>query len=98
LGCIAYELLTGRPPFTAPTDMGLMAKHLLETPPPASSLRADLPAEFDDVLLRALDKDPLKRWRTVGAFRRALERARTNEPLPERILIADDDQDWSELL
>jgi serine/threonine-protein kinase len=98
LGCIAYELLTGRPPFTAPTDMALIAKHLLETPPAASSLRADLPTEFDDVLLRALDKDPLKRWRTASAFRRALERARTNEPLPERILIADDDQDWSDLL
>ena len=34
LGCIAYELLAGRPPFVAPTDMGVMAKHLLELPPP----------------------------------------------------------------
>ena len=42
LGCIAYELLTGRPPFIAPTVMGSMAKHLLEVPPLASSLRIDL--------------------------------------------------------
>ncbi|MDB5213471.1 MAG: Serine/threonine-protein kinase PknB [Myxococcaceae bacterium] len=97
LGCIAYELLTGRPPFVAPTDMGLMAKHLLEMPPLASSLRADLTG-YDDVLLRALDKDPHKRWRSVGAFRRALERVRAGEEIPARILIADDDEDWRTLL
>jgi eukaryotic-like serine/threonine-protein kinase len=98
LGCIAYELLTGRPPFVAPTDMGLMAKHLLEPPPRASSLRPDLPAGYDDVLLRALEKDPYKRWRTVGALRRALVGVRQGEEIPERILIADDDPDWRMLL
>lgn len=98
LGCIAYELLTGRPPFVAPTDMGLMAKHLLEIPPLATSLRADLPAGYDPVLRRALEKDPHKRWRTVGAFRRALEYVRTNEEVPDRILIADDDSDWGNIL
>jgi serine/threonine protein kinase len=98
LGCIDYELLTGRPPFVAPTDMGLMAKHLLEVPPLASSLRSDLLAGYDDVLLRALDKDPHKRWRSVGAFRRALERVRAGEEIPDRILIADDDEDWRMLL
>ena len=98
LGCIAYELLTGRPPFVAPTDMGLMAKHLLEAPPAATSLRADLPSGYDPVLLRALDKDPHKRWPSVGAFRRALEYVQTNEAIPDRILIADDDPDWRDLL
>lgn len=98
LGCIAYEVLTGRPPFVAPTDMGLMAKHLLEAAPAPSSLRADLPPGFDEVLLRAVDKDPHKRWRSVGAFRRALERVRAGEEVPDRILIADDDPDWRELL
>lgn len=98
LGCIAYELLTGRPPFIAPTDMGLMAKHLLEAPPAPSSLRPDLPPGFDDVLLRAVDKDPHKRWRSVGELRRALERVRAGEEIPDRILIADDDPDWRELL
>jgi eukaryotic-like serine/threonine-protein kinase len=98
LGCIAYEVITGRPPFVAPTDMGLMAKHLLEPAPPASSLRADLPSTYDDVLMRALEKDPHKRWRTVGAFRRALLSVRAGEEIPDRILIADDDPDWRMLL
>jgi serine/threonine-protein kinase len=99
LGCIAYELLTGRPPFVAPTDVGLVAKHLLEAPPAPSSLHPDLRPGFDDVLLRALHKDPNERWRSVGAFRRALERVCGDaEDVPDRILIADDDPDWRELL
>ena len=98
LGCIAYELLSGRPPFVAPTDMGLMAKHLLELPPPVSSLRPELPSGYDEVLLRALEKDPHKRWRTAAALRGALERVRSGDELPARILIADDDTDWRTLL
>jgi eukaryotic-like serine/threonine-protein kinase len=98
LGCIAYELLTGRPPFTAPTDVGLMAKHLLELPPPPSTLRPDLGPGYDNVLMRALDKDPHKRWRSVGALRRALVAVRDGEETPDRILIADDDPDWRTLL
>ena len=98
LGCIAYELLTGAPPFVATTDMALMAKHLLEAPPAASSLRADLPQGYDAVLLRAIDKDPHERWRSAEAFRRALSRVRSNEEVPDRILIADDDPDWRVLL
>jgi serine/threonine-protein kinase len=98
LGCIAYELLTGRPPFVAPTDMGLMAKHLLEMPPPVSSLRPELPAGYDDVLHRALEKDPQRRWRSVAALRGALERVRSGDEVPARILIADDDGDWRTLL
>jgi len=98
LGCLAYELLCGRLPFVAPSDLGVMAKHLLEVPPAPTTLRPDLPPGYDEVLLRALEKDPHKRWRTVGAFRRALARVRDGETIPDRILIADDDPDWRELL
>jgi eukaryotic-like serine/threonine-protein kinase len=98
LGCIAYELLTGSPPFVAPSDVALITKHLLEPPPLASTLRADLPSGFDEALLRAVDKDPLRRWASAGALFRALERARAAVDSPRRILIADDDGDWCELL
>ena len=50
------------------------------------------------MLQRALDKDPHRRWRSVEAFRRALERVRVGEEIPTRILIADDDEDWRTLL
>jgi eukaryotic-like serine/threonine-protein kinase len=98
LGCIAYELLTGEPPFDAPTEIGLMSKHLLEAARPASAIRPDLPTAYDDVLLRAIDKDPHKRWPTITELRRALLAVHERDHDPKRILVADDDQDWGELL
>lgn len=98
LACIAFELLTGRPPFVAPNDIGLMSKHLLETPPAATSMRADLPHGYDEVLLRALDKDPLKRPSSAAELRRELLEVHERDHDPKSILVADDDEDWRELL
>jgi eukaryotic-like serine/threonine-protein kinase len=78
--------------------MGLMAKHLLETPPPISRLRSDLRPEYDDVLLRALEKDPHRRWPTAEAFRVALQTVHQHADEPRRLLIVDDDDDWRSIL
>jgi serine/threonine-protein kinase len=98
LGCIAYELLTGRPPFIGHTDMSVLSQHVLETPLPPSKRRADLPLGYDDVVLKALAKDPFERYPTVEAFRRALTAEHSGAREPERILIADDDDDWRALI
>ncbi|HEX4406775.1 MAG TPA: serine/threonine-protein kinase, partial [Polyangia bacterium] len=78
LGCVAYELVTGRPPFVADSVLELCAKHMSETPQPPSALRptGSLPAELDAVLLRALEKDPAKRWPDMAALGDALGRCR----------------------
>jgi serine/threonine protein kinase len=98
LGCIAYELLTGRPPFTGQTDMNVLSQHVLQEAVPPSKIRAGLPAGYDDVVLKALAKDPWKRYPTVEAFRRALMAEHSGAREPERILIADDDDDWRSLI
>jgi len=98
LGCIAYEFLTGRPPFVGKTDMSVLSQHVLNDPEPPSKVRPDLPPGFDDVVLKALAKDPLKRWPTPDAFRRALLAEYSGAREPERILIVDDDLDWREIL
>jgi eukaryotic-like serine/threonine-protein kinase len=98
LGCLAYELFTGRPPFLGASDMNVLSQHVLQEPLPPSAYREDLPPGYDDILLRALSKDPLKRYPTVGAFRRAILAEHDGTREPERILVADDDRDWLELL
>jgi formylglycine-generating enzyme required for sulfatase activity/predicted Ser/Thr protein kinase len=73
LGVIAYEMLTGRVPFTAATPMAVLIKHLLE-PIPAPR-KEDVPEPVARALLKCLAKHPEDRWESPTAFVRALERA-----------------------
>lgn len=98
LGCIAYELFTGRPPFLGNTDMNILSQHVLQEPKPPTEVREDLPAGYDELLLRAIAKDPHARWPTVAAFRRAIAAEHSGNREPNRILIADDDPDWRTII
>ncbi len=98
LGCIAYELLTGKPPFEATGTLALMLKHTMETARPPSELRPELPPEFDGAILRALAKDPAERTPTADALRRDLIAARDRTSEPVRILVAEDDSDFRDAL
>jgi eukaryotic-like serine/threonine-protein kinase len=94
LGCIAYELLTGQHPHQ---EHGRISgiRHVRAVVPP-SLLRSDLPTGIDRVILAALHDDPERRTATVGAFLRELLEVQTVRP--DRILIAEDDADFRELL
>ncbi|SNT58597.1 serine/threonine-protein kinase [Actinacidiphila glaucinigra] len=72
LGCLFYELLTGRPPFTGDSPFAVMNQHLAKDPVPPSALRPQLPADVDAVVLRALAKQPDQRFLGMGALRDAL--------------------------
>jgi eukaryotic-like serine/threonine-protein kinase len=98
LGCVAYELLTGQPPFSASDTATLGALHATAPVPLPSSVRPELPEAFDDVLIGALAKIPQDRPANVELFRSALMRARSDSLEPRRILVADDDADFRELL
>jgi Protein kinase domain/Domain of unknown function (DUF4328) len=75
LGCVLYECLSGRPPFTADTDQALILAHLYATPPPVGSIRPDLPAALDGVLARALAKANEQRYRSCGELTAAARHA-----------------------
>lgn len=97
LGCVAYELLTGTPPFTG-DSLPVMMKHCTVPPDPPSRRRPELPPAFDRVLLRAIAKDPRERTPDIETFRRELSMARDGKVEPVRILLADDDEDSRVLL
>jgi serine/threonine-protein kinase len=76
LGVTLYELLTGQVPFEADTGMGILMKHISDTPPPG----AGLPAGLQMVLDRALAKKPADRFASARELTRAfLEAANLNE-------------------
>jgi serine/threonine protein kinase len=78
LGCVVYRMVTGRPPFVADSLAALLAKHEGEIPAAPSTLRpaGTLPADLDAVVLRALEKDPDKRWPDMASFGDAISRCR----------------------
>jgi serine/threonine protein kinase len=98
LACVAYELLTGQPPFTAEDAQQWFLKHATAPVVPPSTIRPDLPLAFDAVLLRALEKDPEARTPTIEAFRHELLLANGDLVEPVCILVAEDDDDFRELL
>ncbi len=74
LGCVMYELLTGRPPFVGNTSMATLTMHLSEplVPPSARAPRRRIPPELDAIVVRALAREPDDRFQTVGALGAAL--------------------------
>ncbi len=74
LAVMAYELLTGRPPFQGGLSQG-MYQHFHTPPPPPSVFNPRIPGEIDAVLLRALAKRPDERFPSISAFARAFQEA-----------------------
>jgi len=72
LGIGLFEAVTGRLPFERRSDYALMHAHMLEAPPRPSGLRGNLPAELESVILRAIEKEPEKRFQSMREFRSAL--------------------------
>ncbi|MBX3265006.1 MAG: serine/threonine protein kinase, partial [Labilithrix sp.] len=66
LGAILYQMLTGRAPFDGDSLFDIYAAAVLAPPPAPSSLRPDLPAGLDEVVLRSLRVDPAERYADVA--------------------------------
>lgn len=73
LGCVAFQCLTGQPPFVRETPAQLMYAHAHEAPPSVRALRPELPPEIDAVFARVLAKDPRARFESAREFVAALE-------------------------
>jgi eukaryotic-like serine/threonine-protein kinase len=99
LGCIAYELLTGVHPFKPKGEplWTVVPAEGVQIPLP-TSLRPDLPVAFDRVLCHAIEWNIEKRTASVEAFRRGLVDAMESDGTPERIVVAEDDEEFRDLI
>ena len=76
LGCVMFEMLTGKLPFAAETMAQLIYQHLEEAPPHAATLALDCPVWLDALVNQLLEKDPLKRPHDANAVAMALREAK----------------------
>jgi tRNA A-37 threonylcarbamoyl transferase component Bud32 len=94
LGVVAYEALSGAPPFTAANASAMLAKHLTAIVPPLRARAPSCPSFLADAVERCLAKDPSDRWPTAEAFRQALEGRLSRSPslvaetVPESVMGA----------
>lgn len=84
LGATLYEALTGVPPFLADNVERLLVRVLTEEPVPPRRLRADLPRDVEVVVLRALEKDPARRYPSAQAFAADLRAVLDLRPIQAR--------------
>jgi serine/threonine-protein kinase len=62
LGIMFYEMLTGQVPFTGPSPLAVMNERLLKDPAPPTQLNPEVPPELEEIIFRALERDPRHRY------------------------------------
>jgi serine/threonine-protein kinase len=80
-GCLLYELLCGRPPFTGDSPVAIAYQHVRENPVPPSRVDPEVPPWADAIVLKAMAKSPADRYQTAADMRADLQRAASGLPV-----------------
>ncbi|MCZ6755254.1 MAG: protein kinase [Gemmatimonadetes bacterium] len=73
VGVVAYELLTGSPPFTGPNAQAILSAQVMQDPAPVTTTRANIPAPLADLVMRCLAKKPADRWQSADEMLTVLD-------------------------
>jgi tetratricopeptide (TPR) repeat protein len=84
LGATLYEMVTGRPPFTADSTQEILQKILDEEPRPPRAWATHLPEDLEIIILKALEKEPKRRYASAFDLAQDLERFLEGEPIRAR--------------
>jgi serine/threonine-protein kinase len=85
IGVVLYELLTGRVPFDGDTDFSVRAAQVHEPPASLRSLNPAIPLEVEEIVLKALAKDPARRYSGCGEFAWAIEDYERGQSIPPAV-------------
>jgi serine/threonine-protein kinase len=77
LGVMFYEMLTGQVPFSGPNPLAVMNERLLKDPVPPSEINPDIPPEIEEIVFRALERDPRHRYPSAHEMEWDLEHKET---------------------
>ena len=78
LGIVLYEMVTGKLPFEADTAVAIALKHIQEEPVSPKSLNSRIPDSLNNLILKAIEKDPNKRYQTAKEFINDLQKIKDN--------------------
>ena len=84
LGATIYEALCGAPPFEGAGNLQTLYKMMNEEPPPLRKRAPEVPADVESVVLKALEKDPARRYQTARELAEDLQRTLDGEPVKAR--------------
>jgi len=79
LGVVLYEMATGELPFRADHEPALLYSILNQDPSPPKEIRPSLPPDLEKIILRAMERDPARRYSSAGEIRKDLEHLRIQE-------------------
>jgi TolB-like protein/Flp pilus assembly protein TadD len=85
LGCVLYEMLSGRQPFTGPSAAAVIAKRFMEIPAPLRTIDSGISLGAELVVSRALEREPSDRFASATDFLHALVAAATTSSGPQRV-------------
>ena len=80
VGCVMYEMVASRPPFTGDSPVAIAYRHVRDDPVPPSQLNPDVPPELEAVILKCMAKNPANRYQSAGELIEDLDRVASGLP------------------
>jgi serine/threonine protein kinase len=94
LGCVAYEMIAGIPPFVGATPQSVMARRFIAPPPPLHELRDLIPPEIEYAVMKSLTKSPADRWQKIEDFGQALSMDPTSPSIRTQAVVLEKKKKW----